>query len=72
VENGSIAIGNLGSTAMFPAIICSLVSGAILKLCGIRKYILKCRRRSPAIEATFAFLIPGIFVFALMWVKNPS
>lgn len=69
VEDGNIAIGNLGSSAMFTAIICSLVSGAIMKFCKDKKiYIRMPAGVPPAIEATFAFLVSGTIVLALMWV----
>lgn len=69
VEDGKIAIGNLGSSAMFTAIICSLVSGAIMKFCKDKKiYIRMPAGVPPAIEATFAFLVSGTIVFTLMWI----
>jgi len=69
VQDGNISVGAIGATAVFPAIISSLIAGTIIRFCRDKHITIKMPAGvPPAIEATFAFLIPGIIILVLAWL----
>lgn len=68
VEDGSIAINNLGSQGMFVAILSSLATMTIYRICVEKNITIKMPEGvPPQIAATFAGLIPGFIALMLMW-----
>lgn len=68
-EGNTLALGNLGATAMFTAIIVSLVGARLYKLITDKGIKIKMPDSvPPAVSAPFEALIPSTAVILLFWV----
>lgn len=68
VEGGTIAIGNFGGGGLFVAMIASIGSGYIFKLCIDKDLVIKMPEGvPPGIGAAFSALIPFAISFTLFW-----
>lgn len=65
----SLDTSNFGSTGLFTAIVTSIITIEIIKLCIKKNFVIKLPENvPPAIANSFTSLIPGTIVILLIWI----